>query len=66
MAVRCGVISEEDLWEAEGPLGGLLALTVGLCHGPGLVDPDVLSFARCVVAVLIVSCLAVLFARDCL
>jgi len=45
-AVRCNVLSEEDLWEAEGSLGGLLALAVRLCHGPGLVDPDVLSFER--------------------
>ena len=51
-AVRCGVISEEDLWEAEGSLGSLLALVVSLCHGHGLADADVLSFVRCGVIVL--------------
>jgi hypothetical protein len=62
-AVRCGVISEEDLWEAEGSLGGLLALVVSLCHGPGLVDADVLSFVRCDVIVMNVSVIAASPAR---
>jgi hypothetical protein len=60
-AVRCGVISEEDLWEAEGSLGGLLTLAVSLCHGPGRVDVDVLSFVRCGVIVLYVSFVVVLY-----
>jgi hypothetical protein len=62
-AVRCGVISEEDLWEAEGSLRGMLALAVSLCHDPGLVDADVLSFVRCGVIVLDVSVIAVSPAR---
>jgi hypothetical protein len=57
-AVRCGVISEKDLWEAEGSLGGLLALVVSLCHGPGLVDADVLAFVRCGVYVMSVFVIA--------
>ena len=59
-AVRCGVISEEDLCEAEGSLGSLLALAVRLCHGPGLVDVDVLSFVRCGIFVLTVCFFAIL------
>jgi hypothetical protein len=59
-AVRCNVISEEDLCEAEGSLGSLLALAVRLCHGPGLVDADVLSFVRCGIFVLIVCFIAIL------
>ena len=59
-AVRCGVISEEDLCEAEGSLGSLLALAVRLCHGLGLVDADVLSFVRCGIIVLVVCFIAIL------
>ena len=62
-AVRCGVISEEHFWEAEGSLGGLLALALSLCHCPGLVDADVLSFVRCGVIVLDVSVIVVSPAR---
>ncbi len=62
--VRCGVISEEDLWEAERSLGSLLALAVSLCHGPGLVDADVLPFVRCVVMTFVVSFIDDLFERD--
>ena len=61
-AVRCGVISEEDLCEAKGSLGSLLALAVRLCHGPGLVDADVLSFMRCGIIVLVVGFIAILYA----
>jgi hypothetical protein len=60
-AVRCGVVSEEDLRDAEGSLGGLLALAVSMCHCPGLVDADVLSFVRCVVIVLYVAFVVVLY-----
>ncbi len=60
-AMPCGVISEEDLWEAEGSLGSMLAFAVSLCHGTGLVDADVLSFVRCGVIVLDVSFIVVLF-----
>jgi len=48
-AVRCGVISEEDLLEKEGSTGGLLYLDVGLCHGKKLVDGNVISYVRCVI-----------------
>jgi hypothetical protein len=60
-AVRCGVVSEEDLRAVEGSLGGLLALAVSMCHGPGMVDVDVLSFVRCVVVILYVSFAVVLY-----
>ena len=60
-AMGCAVISEEDLWEAEGSLGSLLALEVSLCHGHGLVDADVLSFVRCGVIVLDVYFIFVLY-----
>ncbi len=42
-------------------MGGLLALAVSLCHGPGLVDADVLPFVRCGVIVLYVSFVVVLY-----
>ena len=48
-AVRCGVISEKDLLENEGSMGGLLYLAVGLCHGKKLVDGNVVSYVRCVI-----------------
>ena len=60
-AVRFGVISEEDLWEAEGSLGSLLALAVRLCHGLGLVNADVLYFVRCGVIVRDVFFIVVLY-----
>jgi hypothetical protein len=63
-AVRCGVISEEDLWEAERSVGSLLALAVSLCHGPGLVDADVLPFVRCVFITFDVSFIVVLYVSD--
>ena len=40
-----------------------MALVVSLCHGPGLVDADVLSFMRCGVIVLDVSVIVVSPAR---
>ncbi len=63
-ALRCGVISEEDLWEAERSLGSLLALAVSLCHGPGLVDADVPPFVRCAVMTFDVSFIADLSGRN--
>ena len=60
-AVRWGVISEGYLWRAKGLPGRLLAHAVSLCHGPGLVDEDVVAFLRCVVIAFAVSHLAVLY-----
>jgi len=48
-AMRCGVISEDDLLEKEGSMGGLLYLAVGLCHGKKLVDGIAISYVRCVI-----------------
>ncbi len=63
-AVRCGVINEEDLWEAERSLGSLLALAVSLCHDPRLVDVHVLPFVRCLVIAFDVSFIVVLPVSD--
>ncbi len=48
-AVRCGIISDDDLVENAKQVGSFLHQLVKLCHGTGFVDIDVEAFLRCVV-----------------
>ena len=47
--MKCGFISEAKLCERLRRFhGSLMYQAVNLCHGSGLVDGDVVNFARCV------------------
>ena len=59
-AVRCEVIGESDLCAHMGEVGSFLFRLVKVCHGPGLVDPTVISFLRYVVGCACI-CLIVVF-----
>ncbi len=45
--VRCSATGEGDMRERAESLGGLLYNAVGLCHGLGLVDVDVIFLKVC-------------------
>ncbi len=47
-AVRCGILTQDDLCMHLGRVGAWLFQLVGLCHGLGLVDAAVTFFIRCV------------------